>query len=84
MIAGVCRGLAHRFDLPIALVRVVFLLSIPFGGWGILAYLALWIAMPDEPLVLPAEGERVGSTGTELRAPGAPGAPDVRPPTAPG
>jgi phage shock protein PspC (stress-responsive transcriptional regulator) len=73
MIAGVCRGLAHRFDLPIALVRVVFLLSIPFGGWGILAYLALWIAMPDEPVALPAGGERAAST--ELQAgPGTPGA----------
>jgi len=28
-------------------------LSILFGGWGILAYIALWIAMPLEPLALP-------------------------------
>jgi phage shock protein PspC (stress-responsive transcriptional regulator) len=34
-------------------VRLVFLLSILFGGWGILAYVALWIAMPLEPLMLP-------------------------------
>ncbi len=83
MIAGVCRGIANRFDLPIALVRVVFLLSIPFGGWGILAYLALWIAMPDEPLALPAGGEHAGRPGSELRTT-TPVAPDVRPPAAPG
>ena len=50
MIAGVCRGLSERFALPIALVRVVFLLSICVGGWGIILYVALWIAMPLAPL----------------------------------
>ncbi len=53
-IAGVARGLANRFGVPIAAVRVVFLLSILFGGWGILVYVSLWIAMPQEPLALPA------------------------------
>lgn len=52
-LGGVARGLATRFGLPIAAVRLVFLLSILFGGWGILAYVALWIAMPLEPLALP-------------------------------
>jgi len=47
-IAGVARGLANRFGMPIAAVRLVFLLSILFGGWGILVYAALWIAMPEE------------------------------------
>lgn len=59
-IAGVARGLANRFGMPIAAVRLVFLLSILFGGWGILVYIALWIAMPEEPLRLPA-GEQPGS-----------------------
>ena len=54
MIAGVARGLANRFGMPIAAVRLVFLLSILFGGWGIPVYLALWIAMPQEPRLLPA------------------------------
>jgi phage shock protein PspC (stress-responsive transcriptional regulator) len=54
MIAGVCRGLADRFALPLALVRVLFILSIFAGGWGIIVYIALWIAMPQTPLALPA------------------------------
>ncbi len=54
LIAGVCRGLANRFGLPIAAVRVAFLLSMAFGGWGLIVYVALWIAMPLEPLALPA------------------------------
>ncbi len=59
-IAGVARGLANRFGMPIAAVRLVFLLSILFGGWGILVYIALWIAMPQEPLALPAAHQPVG------------------------
>jgi len=51
MIAGVARGLANRFGMPIAAVRLVFLLSILFGGWGLLVYVALWIAMPEEPVL---------------------------------
>jgi phage shock protein PspC (stress-responsive transcriptional regulator) len=53
MIAGVARGLATRFGLPIAAVRLVFLLSVLLGGWGILVYVALWIAMPLDPAIPP-------------------------------
>lgn len=60
ILGGVCRGLANRFGLPIAGVRLVFLLSVLVGGWGLLVYVALWIAMPLEPLALlpPANLER--------------------------
>ena len=53
LLGGVARGIADRMRLPVALVRVAFLLSILAGGWGILLYLALWVAMPLEPLALP-------------------------------
>jgi phage shock protein PspC (stress-responsive transcriptional regulator) len=49
MLAGVCRGLATRFGVPVSALRLGFVLSVLLGGWGILAYLALWIAMPLEP-----------------------------------
>lgn len=59
-IAGVCRGLANRFHVPVAALRLLFLGSILFGGWGILAYVALWISLPwDRPEpTLPARVER--------------------------
>lgn len=45
MIAGVCAGLAHRFDVSTSLVRVLFVI---FGlvGAGELAYIVLWVIMP--------------------------------------
>lgn len=51
MIAGVCRGLANRFGIPVAAVRLAFALSVLFGGWGLVVYAALWIAMPLPPLL---------------------------------
>ncbi|HVP67557.1 MAG TPA: PspC domain-containing protein [Anaeromyxobacteraceae bacterium] len=49
MIAGVCRGLSDRFGVPVAALRLILLLSILLGGWGIILYVALWIAMPIVP-----------------------------------
>lgn len=49
MIAGVCRGFADRFGLPVAAVRLAFLLSLCLGAMGFIVYVACWIAMPNEP-----------------------------------
>ena len=48
IVGGVCAGLARRFDLSPTLVRVLFVASMLLPGPQILAYLVLWIAMPDE------------------------------------
>ena len=50
-LAGVCKGLAEYFDLDVTLVRVVWLLIALFtAGFGaLIAYIALWIVMPEEP-----------------------------------
>lgn len=56
MIAGVCRGLADRFGLPVAAVRLAFLLTLCLGAMSALVYVACWIAMPagPEPMALAA------------------------------
>jgi phage shock protein C len=53
-IAGVCLGFAEYFDLDVALVRIVWAVCTLGGFVGGIAYLAAWIVMPDEPLMLPA------------------------------
>jgi phage shock protein C len=47
-IAGVCAGLARRFNMSPMVVRLLFLLSCLLPGPQILIYLALWIMMPSE------------------------------------
>ena len=49
MLAGVARGMAYRFGLPVWLVRLGWLLLLLPGGLpGILPYLFFWIIMPSE------------------------------------
>ena len=48
IVAGVCAGLARRFDMSPTVVRVLFVLSMLLPGPQILLYLALWIILPAE------------------------------------
>lgn len=53
-IAGVCIGFAEYFDLDVALVRIVWVVCSIFGLLGVIAYVAAWIVVPEEPLALAA------------------------------
>jgi phage shock protein PspC (stress-responsive transcriptional regulator) len=48
-IAGVCAGLAEYFELDPVLFRLVFVISMFFGGIGLLIYVLLWILVPEKP-----------------------------------
>ncbi|HEU4319011.1 MAG TPA: PspC domain-containing protein [Acidimicrobiia bacterium] len=48
MIAGVASGVAEFFDIDVTVVRVVWALTIIFGGFGLLAYVIMWIVVPEE------------------------------------
>jgi phage shock protein C len=54
LIAGVAGGIAERFHLDPTLVRLVWVISILFGGFGVFAYLALWIVLPSGKSTSPA------------------------------
>lgn len=47
-IAGVCAGIADRFDLSRGLVRALFVLSTIIPGPQFVIYIALWILIPSE------------------------------------
>jgi phage shock protein C len=53
-IGGVCAGFAEYLDVDPTLVRLLWVMFVFFGGWGLIAYLIAWIVMPLEPEVLPA------------------------------
>jgi phage shock protein C len=53
-IAGVCLGLAQANGWDIALVRILAVVGFFFsGGLVAVAYLAGWIGIPEEPIVMP-------------------------------
>ncbi|CAN5354166.1 PspC domain-containing protein [soil metagenome] len=47
MIAGVCGGIAEYFKIDPVLVRLLALLFVLGAGTGFLAYLVLWIVVPE-------------------------------------
>ena len=46
MIGGVCAGIADYLGLDPTIVRIAWILTVFFAGFGILFYLILWIVMP--------------------------------------
>lgn len=47
-IAGVCAGLGNYFGIDPTIIRVLFVLFTIFVGGGIIAYIVLWLVMPQE------------------------------------
>ncbi len=47
-LGGVCAGLGEYFDLDPVFFRLFFLASLLFGGLGAVAYLILWIMVPEK------------------------------------
>lgn len=53
MLGGVCGGLGEYFDIDPVIIRVLFIVAVIFGGGGILAYIILWIVIPQKPFTIP-------------------------------
>ncbi|GAB3838428.1 PspC domain-containing protein [Hymenobacter jeollabukensis] len=76
-VGGVASGLAHYLGIEVAIVRIVFVLLVLFGGSGLLLYLILWMVVPPA-LTLSQKaqmrGEAVTLSGLEnsLRNPSQP------------
>ncbi|VDZ62928.1 Phage shock protein C [Serratia odorifera] len=51
MVKGVCAGLAHYFDVPVRLIRVIVVLSMIFGLFflTLIAYFTLAFLLEDAP-----------------------------------
>lgn len=47
-VAGVCGGLAKYLGVDPTVLRIIFLLSIIFGGLGVWAYLVVWLIAPED------------------------------------
>lgn len=56
MLGGVAGGLAEYFSIDPTLVRLIFVISLFVGGAGIIAYIILWIVVPEEPYVFATSG----------------------------
>jgi len=49
-IGGVCGGIGEYFDKDPTLMRVIYILLTLFSfGFGMIAYLAMWLIIPRKP-----------------------------------
>jgi phage shock protein PspC (stress-responsive transcriptional regulator) len=48
VIAGVCAAIAARFGWRVGIVRLIAVLSILLPGPQVIAYIVLWILIPQE------------------------------------
>src|SRR5918992_3930786 len=62
ILAGVASGIAAYLGIQPWIVRIGFVILVPFGGFGLLAYLIAW-------LLVPVEGSRQSLAGDVLRRP---------------
>ena len=68
-IAGVCGGLGDYFGFDPVFFRLFFLFSILFGGLGLVAYLVLWLLVPEQEGTR-REGARLRLSGAERKIAG--------------
>ncbi|HYF97749.1 MAG TPA: DUF2807 domain-containing protein, partial [Coxiellaceae bacterium] len=47
IIAGVASGLSAYFGIDTLVIRLIFVLSLFMGGFGVILYLVLWLAVPE-------------------------------------
>lgn len=45
-IAGICAGLSNYFNIDVIIIRIVFLILLFTGGFGVPLYIILWIVIP--------------------------------------
>ncbi|MDI3518623.1 MAG: phage shock protein [Caldanaerobacter sp.] len=60
---GVCGGIAEYFNVDVTLVRLICLVTVIFGGGGLLFYLIAWIIIPENPY---QTGKAVDKTKSEM------------------
>ena len=53
MVAGVCAGVGDYFKIDPTLVRLVFVLLALAGGPGLVAYIVMWLIVPEESAAAP-------------------------------
>lgn len=47
MVAGVCAGLGAYFNVDPVIFRILFVVGLISGGWGIILYVVLWLIVPE-------------------------------------
>jgi phage shock protein C len=81
VIGGVAGGIAKTLNTESSIIRILFILLVLLGGSGILLYVILWIALPEEGFVMfNPETTNPPQQEAQQGTPGEPGQPMDFPP----
>ena len=69
MIGGVCGGIGEYFDVDPTIIRIIAVIGL-FAGAGVLAYIVLWIVVPEEPYVAESTTQKTETTEENTDATG--------------
>jgi len=67
---GVAGGIADYFDVDPILIRMLFVIIAFAGGGGVLVYIILWIAIPEQPIIPPVFNMGSGDPSSPPPPPG--------------
>jgi phage shock protein C len=71
VLGGVAGGVAEWLGWDASLVRVAWIILVPFtGGVAFLVYLVMWVVVPEAPAATAAEGTPSNATPATAAAPG--------------
>ncbi len=63
VLGGVAAGIANYINLDVIIIRILIIVLTAFNGIGVLFYIILWIALPEEPVVF-TTASSANSSGT--------------------
>lgn len=70
MVAGVCGGIAEYFDMDPTIVRLIaVLLTVVGNAAAVVAYLVIWVAVPEGPDVGASAGSATPASATPVAPP---------------
>lgn len=78
-LAGVASGMAEYLGLDPTVVRILWILSVFFGGFTILLYIVLAFVVPLEPVAMPSPARPASADGQAADGVEVPGAADALP-----
>jgi phage shock protein PspC (stress-responsive transcriptional regulator) len=67
IVGGVCGGLAEYFGIDSAIVRLVFVLILVYGGSGLLVYIILWIVLPTQSTTYTSSDDVISENSKEIK-----------------
>ena len=59
VLGGVAKGLSNYFKMEVTLIRLIFFISVFFGGFGLLVYLFLWVFTKEAKTI----GQKMNMSG---------------------